>query len=48
MKCTWLIFTALLMQCLTRERAHAGEPATGWRGNGTGLWPEATAPYSIS
>ena len=20
----------------------AGEPANGWRGNGTGLWPEAT------
>lgn len=21
-----------------------GEPAVGWRGNGTGLWPEATVP----
>ena len=22
----------------------AGEPSTGWRGNGTGLWPEAAVP----
>jgi hypothetical protein len=21
-----------------------GEPANGWRGNGTGLWPDADAP----
>jgi hypothetical protein len=24
--------------------AHAGSPASGWRGNGTGLWPTATPP----
>lgn len=24
--------------------AQAGEPATGWRGNATGLWPDSTAP----
>ena len=24
--------------------AHGGEPVSGWRGNATGLWPEATAP----
>src|SRR5687768_14405863 len=22
----------------------AAEPATGWRGNGTGLWPQSKAP----
>src|SRR5437762_2667811 len=29
-------------------RASAGEPQTGWRGNGTGLWPETKAPLNWS
>jgi outer membrane protein assembly factor BamB len=48
MRFTWLVLVALLMQCLAIGSAPAGEPATGWRGNGTGLWPEATAPIEWS
>lgn len=37
-----LRFLAVFTLCGTL--AAAGEPATGWRGNGTGLWPESPAP----
>ena len=45
MKCFLIlpIATAALLCCIT-SAAHAGEPANGWRGNGTGLWPDAKIP----
>src|SRR5438309_2195008 len=48
MRFAWLILIALLMECLIIDSSPAGEPATGWRGNGTGLWPESTAPIEWS
>lgn len=36
---------ALLMATFTLQ---AAEPANGWRGNGTGLWPESKAPTEWS
>jgi hypothetical protein len=38
----WLAI--LLGVCLTTPTARAADPASGWRGNGTGLWPEANPP----
>lgn len=35
--------TALLLGAVVSV-SPAAEPVTGWRGNGTGLWPDATAP----
>jgi outer membrane protein assembly factor BamB len=34
----------LLGLALLAPGARAGTPATGWRGNGTGLWPDARTP----
>ncbi len=30
--------------CIACSLLHAAEPASGWRGNGTGLWPDTIAP----
>jgi hypothetical protein len=38
----WLAI--LLGLCLTTPTAWADDPASGWRGNGTGLWPDANPP----
>jgi hypothetical protein len=35
------LLCVVLLTCLPLT---ASEPATGWRGNGTGLWPDATPP----
>lgn len=37
-------FTALLGFWLAAAAAWAGDPASGWRGNATGLWPDADPP----
>ncbi len=44
MKKSWRV--ALVWSCigLLPMLLSGGEPATGWRGNGTGLWPQSTAP----
>ncbi|MDB5338348.1 MAG: hypothetical protein JWN70_3967 [Planctomycetaceae bacterium] len=44
MKKSWRV--ALVWGCigLLPLLLPGGEPATGWRGNGTGLWPQSTAP----
>jgi outer membrane protein assembly factor BamB len=34
----------LLLSMLPASLGLAGEPSSGWRGNGTGLWPEAKTP----
>lgn len=36
--------TATLLTFITLASSHASEPANGWRGNGTGLWPNARPP----
>ncbi len=38
--CVWSCICCLGMVSI----AWGGEPATGWRGNATGLWPDSTAP----
>jgi hypothetical protein len=38
----WLAI--LLRLSLTTPTAWAADPASGWRGNGTGLWPDANPP----
>jgi outer membrane protein assembly factor BamB len=38
----------LLGSLLLVPFAQAAQPATGWRGNGTGLWPDATPPLEWS
>jgi outer membrane protein assembly factor BamB len=37
------VLSALLFSFLTFSPCHA-DPANGWRGNGTGLWPDAQPP----
>ena len=41
-------WAALLSLLLPVVCASAADPATGWRGNGTGLWPKATPPLQWS
>lgn len=37
----WITFASCLVVV---SSVLAGEPASGWRGNGTGLWPDSKAP----
>src|SRR5262245_51123959 len=40
-----LVAIALLLEiCLTTQTSWAADPASGWRGNATGLWPDANPP----
>ncbi len=43
-----LVLAFVAVGFLSFASAFAGEPATGWRGNGTGLWPECKAPLTWS
>lgn len=38
------VIAFLLGMCLTAPALLAAEPASGWRGNATGLWPDANPP----
>lgn len=38
------VWTGLSLVAFLLATAIAMEPVTGWRGNGTGLWPNSTAP----
>src|SRR5258707_606838 len=38
------VCSGLSIMAILAVTAIAAEPATGWRGNGTGLWPDCTAP----
>src|SRR5262245_20899819 len=38
----------LLLVLLTTPSSRAGEPTSGWRGNGTGLWTEGKPPLEWS
>lgn len=42
------IVSGCLTMLLTAAVIHAAEPANGWRGNGTGLWPDSKAPTEWS
>jgi hypothetical protein len=41
----WMVLGGML---LVAAPALPGQPAAGWRGNGTGLWPDATVPREWS
>ncbi len=38
------ILIGVSLLCLLSSTLSATEPASGWRGNGTGLWPDTAAP----
>lgn len=41
---TWRVVLAWCAVGFLSATLSATEPASGWRGNGTGLWPQSTAP----
>src|SRR5262245_16772924 len=41
---TRILVGATLPLLLLALLGHAGQPVSGWRGNGTGLWPDARPP----
>ncbi len=44
-RCSWCL---ILFGSLFLTSSQAAEPVSGWRGNGTGLWPEAKVPLEWS
>src|SRR5579871_2141706 len=43
-----LLASLVLILLAGFDRAPAADVASGWRGNGTGLWPDTTAPLNWS
>src|SRR5580765_1772362 len=44
MNSAWRVWFGLGLAGILAAGAPAAEPASGWRGNATGLWPDCTAP----